>query len=61
MLKTPNHQCVRYHQCGVFDTLDSILSRLKHQPDGKLKERFEAENKPQLHRITGDLVLTKDK
>jgi len=61
MLKTPDHPRVRYHQCGDFDVLDSILSRPKRQPDSNLKERFEEENKPQLHGITGDIVIIKDK
>jgi len=61
MLKTPTHQHVRYHQCGDFDVLDSILSRPKRQPDSNLKERFQEENEPQLHRITSDIVIIKDK
>jgi len=61
MLKTPDHPRVRYHQCGDFDVLDSILLRRKRQPDINLKERFEEENEPQLHRITGDIVIIKDK
>jgi len=61
MLKTPNHPRVRYHQCGDFDVLDSILSRSKRQPDSNLKERFEEEKEPQLHRITGDIVIIKDR
>ena len=60
MLKTPDHPRIRSHQCGDFDVLDSILSRPKRQPDSNLKERFEEENEPQLHRITGDLVIIKD-
>ena len=61
MVKTPNHRCVRYHQCCVFDFQDSILSRPKLQWDTKLEEGFNEENEPQLHRITGDIVITKDK
>ena len=61
MMKTPNHPRVRYHQCGDFDILDSNLSRPKRQPNSNLKERFEKENEPQLHRITGDIVIIKDK
>jgi len=61
MLKTPYHPRVRYHQGGDFDDLDSILSRPKRQPDTNLKERFEEANKPQLHRITGDIVIIKEK
>jgi len=61
MLKTLDHPRVRYHQCGDFDVLDSILLRPKWQPDSNLKERFEEENEPQLHRITGDIVIIKDK
>jgi len=61
MLKTPDHPHVRYHQCGDFAVLDSILSRPKRQPASNLKERFEEENEPQLHRITGDIVIIKDK
>jgi len=61
MLKTPDHPHVRYHQCGDFDILDSILSRPKRQRDRNLKERFEEENEPQLDRITGDIVIIKDK
>ena len=60
MLKTPDHPRVRYHQCGDFDFLDSILSRPKRQPDSNEKERFEDENEPQLHRITADIVIIKD-
>jgi len=60
-LKTPDHPCVRYHQCGDFDVLHSILSRPKRQPDSNLKEHFEEENEPQLHRITSDIVIIKDK
>jgi len=61
MLKTPNYPHGRYHQCGDFDVLDSILSRPKRQPDSHLKQRFEEENEPQLHQITGDIVIIKDK
>jgi len=61
MLKTLDHPQVRYHQCGDFDVLDAILSRPKRQLDSNLKERFEEENAPQLHRITGDIVVIKDK
>jgi len=61
MLKTPDHPRVRYHQCGDFHVLGSILSRPKRQPDSNLKEHFEEENEPQLHRITGDIVIIKDK
>jgi len=61
MLKTPDHPRVRYHQCRDFDILDSLLSRPKQQPDSNLKEGFEEENEPQLHRITGDIVIIKDK
>jgi len=60
MLKTPDHPCVRYHQYGNFDVLDSIPSGPKRQPDSNLKARFEEENEPQLHRITGDIVIIKD-
>jgi len=61
MLKTPDQSHIRYHQCGDFDVLDSILSRPQRQPDSNLKERFEEENEPQLHRITSDIVIIKDK
>jgi len=61
MLKTPDHPRVRYHQCGNFDVLDSILSPPKRQPDRNLKEHFEEENEPQLPRITGDMVIITDK
>ena len=61
MLKTGNHLRVRYHQCGDFDVLDSILSRRKRQLDSNLKERFEVENEPHLHWITGDIVIINDK
>ena len=61
MLKTPDHPRVRYHQCGNFDVLDSILSRPKRQTDSNLKEGFKEENEPQLHGITGDIVIIKDK
>jgi len=61
MLKTPNYPGIRYYQCGNFDVLDSILSGPKLQPDSNLKECFEEENEPQLHRITGDIVIIKDK
>jgi len=61
MLKTPNHPHVRYHPCGDFDILDSILSRPKRQPESNLKERFKEANEPQLYRITGDIVIIKDK
>jgi len=61
MVKTPDHSHVRYHQCGDFDVLDSTLSRPKRQPDSNLKERFEDENEPHLYRITGDIVIIKDK
>jgi len=61
MLKTHHHPHVRYQQCGDFDVLDSIPSRPKRQPDSNLKDRFEEENEPQLHRITGDIVIIKDK
>jgi len=61
MLKTPTHPHFRYHQCGDFDVLDSILSRPKRQPDSNLKEGFQEENEPQLHRITSDIVIIKDK
>jgi len=46
MLKTPDHPCIRYHQCGDFDVLDSILSRPKRQPDSNLNEHFDDENEP---------------
>jgi len=61
MLKTPDHPGVRYHQCGDFDVGDSILSRPKRHPDSNFKARFEEENEPQLHRITSDIVIIKDK
>jgi len=61
MLKTPNYPHVRYHQCGDFEVLDSILSRPKWQLDTNFKAPFEEENEPQLHRITGDIVIIKDK
>jgi len=61
MLNTPDHPRVRYHQCGDLDVLDLIISRPKRQPDSNLKERFEEENEPQLHRITIDIVIIKDK
>jgi len=61
MLKTPDHPRVRYPECGDFDVLDSILSRPKRQPDSNLKAPFEGKNEPQLHRITGDMVIIKDK
>ena len=61
MLKTPDHPRVRYYQYGDFDFLDSILSRLKQQPERNMKERFADENEPQLHRITCDIVIIKDK
>jgi len=61
MLKTTDHPRVRYHQYGDFDILESILSRPKRQPDSNLKERFEEENEPQLHWITGDIVIITDK
>jgi len=61
MLKTPDHPHVRYHHCGDFDILDSILSRPKRQPGSHLKAHFEEENEPPLHRISGDIVIIKDK
>ena len=61
MLKTPNHPLVKYHQCGNFDILESILSRPKRQPDSNWKEGFAEENQPQLHWITGDIVIIMDK
>ena len=61
MLKTPDHPRVRYHQGGDFDVVDSILALSKRQPDSNLKERFEEEHEPQLHLITGDIVIIKDK
>jgi len=61
MLKTLDHPSVRYHQCGDFDILDSVLLRPKRQPDSNLKECFEEDNEPQLHRMTGDIVIIKDK
>jgi len=61
MLKTPDHPRVRYHQCGDFDVLDSILSRPKQQVDSNLKERFKEENEPPLHGITSDIIIIKDK
>jgi len=61
ILKTPDHPRVRYYQCGDFDVLDSILSRPKRHPDSNLKEHFEEENELQLPRITGDIVIMKDK
>ena len=61
-LKTPNHSRIRYHQSGDFDVLDWIISQHKWQPDTStnLKEGFEEENEPRLHRITGDIVIIKD-
>jgi len=35
--------------------------RPKRELDSNLKERFEEENEPQLHRITSDIVIIKDK
>jgi len=61
MVKTRHHPRVRYHQCGDFDVLESILSRPKRQPDSNLKERFEEENEPQLHRISGYILIIKEK
>jgi len=61
MLKTPDHPPVRYHQCGDFDVLDSMLASPKWQPDSNLQERFEEENELQLHQISGDIVTIKDK
>ena len=61
MLKTPDRPSVRYHQCDDFEVLASILSPRKLQPDSNLKEHFEEENEPQLHRITGDIVIIKYK
>ena len=61
ILKTPDHPPVRYHQCSDFDVLDSILSRPNQQLDSNLKEHVEEQNEPQLHRITGDIVIIKDK
>jgi len=61
ILKTPNHGRVRYNQCGDFDVLDSIPSRPKQQAESNLKAAFEEENEPQLHRITCDILIIKDK
>jgi len=61
MLKTTDHPWVRYHPCGDFDVLDSILSRPKREPDSNLKEHFEEQNEPQLHQITGDIVIINGK
>ena len=61
MLKNPDHPPVSYHHERDFDVLDSILSRPQRQPDSNLKERFEEQNEPQLHRITRDIVIIKDK
>ena len=61
IVKTPNSPRVRYHQCANFDLLDSILLQPKQQPDTNLKERFEVANEPQLHWITGDIVIIKTK
>jgi len=61
MLKTPDHPHVRYHQCGNFNVVGSLLSRPKRLPDTHLKERFEEENEAQLHGITGEIVIIKDK
>jgi len=60
MMKTPNDPRVRYHHCGNCDVLDSTFSRPKPQPDSNLKECFEEENEPQLHWITGHIVIIKD-
>jgi len=60
MLITTDLQRVRYHQCGDFDVLDWILSRPKRQPDSNLKTCFDKENEPQLHPITGNIVMIKD-
>jgi len=61
MVKTPDHPHVRYQQSVDMDVLDSILSRPKRQPDSNLKQCFKGENEPQLHRITADIVIIKDK
>jgi len=61
LLKTLNHPLVRYHPCRDLDVLDSILSRPKQQPDSSLKERVEEENELQLHRITCNIIIIKDK
>ena len=61
MVKTANHPRVKYHECGDFDVLDSILSRPKLQPDTNWKEGFAEENEPQLDWITGDIVIIMDK
>jgi len=61
MLKAPNHPRTRYHQCGDFDLLELILSRPKRQLDSNFKDHFLAENEPQLHRKTDDIVIIKDK
>jgi len=61
MLNTPDHPRVRYYQCGDLDVLDVIISRPKLQPDSNMQERFEEENQLQLHRITSDIVIIKDK
>jgi len=61
VLTTCDHPRIRYHQCGDFDVLESTLSRPKRQPDSNLKDRFEEEHEPQLHRITGDIVIINDK
>jgi len=61
MLKTPDHPRVRYHKCGNFDVMDSILLQPKRQLERNLKELFEEEYEPQLPRITGDIVIIKDK
>jgi len=60
-LKTGDHPRIRNPQCGDFDVLDSILSRSKQQPDSNWKDRFEDANEPQLHWITGDIVIINEK
>jgi len=61
VLKTPNDPRARYQQCADFDGLDSILSRPKWLLDSNMQEGFKEENDPQLHRITGDIVIIMDK
>ena len=61
VLKTPNDPHARYQQCADFDGLDSILSQPKWPLDSNMQEGFEEENDPQLPRITGDIVIIKDK
>jgi hypothetical protein len=59
MLIKPRH--VTYHQGADFDVLDAILSRPKRQPDSNLEENFEEENETKLQRITGNVVIIRDR